>query len=512
MHRTVLPALAALLAAFGALFAILHAGHPVQEQLAHSDALYLPVLFDDLLRNGGSLRDWYLTPAPYFFPDFPLYLLAWLASSAIPAQTTAFALLQTLLMACAVHLLARKVTGPHAWPATALLAPLLAWLGLHAGDPFLRLYGSAHHYGAFLCTLLLAALWLGPDDNGRQPARAWWTGAAGALLACLTTLSDALFLVQSVAPLALALLLCGGTQRLAARLARMTLLLALPSVLGMWSYRHVVAHPTRYEARLSLARLPENLAEFGRILAGLFGQQRVLAAVILLALLAGLVCGAACLRRKPAPILPRALLGMLVFSTLSCAATVTVMLLSQQAPPAPRYLIAPLSLPLVAGAFLLAYWLGAGFRPVGLGLGCVFAGLLAFDAWQVRHADNGGRYFYPEQVACIDGALAQSNARHGVAQYWDAKQLQALSRHRPTMAQYTGDLAPMEWITSQRFFQERYDFAIIAGQEVPFLRLPRAQLVAVNGEPLRSVTCGNREVLLYGPGRLRMPPPLPAPQ
>ncbi len=61
----------------------------------HSDALYLPVLFEDVLRRGGSLGDWFLTPAPYFFPDFPLYLLAWLGGAGVFAQTTLFALLQT---------------------------------------------------------------------------------------------------------------------------------------------------------------------------------------------------------------------------------------------------------------------------------------------------------------------------------------------------------------------------------------------------------------------------------
>jgi hypothetical protein len=200
----------------------------------------------------------------------------------------------------------------------------------------------------------------------------------------------------------------------------------------------------------------------------------------------------------------------LVFATLSCVATVAVMLLSERAQPVPRYLIAALSLPLVAGVFLLAHWLGAGFRHAGLGLAFLFAGLLAFDAWQVRNVDQVSRYFYPEQIACIDRALAQSGARRGIAQYWDAKNVQALSRHRPIMAQYMGDLAPMEWITSQRFFNAAYDFAIIAEREVPPLRLPRAQLIAANGEPARTVTCGDRSVLLFGPGRLRVPAQLPA--
>ena len=90
------------LAALGALLLIFRAGHPVQAHLIHSDALYLPVLFDDLLRHGGRFADWFLTPAPYFFPDMPMYWLAWLASDSVFGQTTAFALLQTVFTAPAV--------------------------------------------------------------------------------------------------------------------------------------------------------------------------------------------------------------------------------------------------------------------------------------------------------------------------------------------------------------------------------------------------------------------------
>ena len=509
MSKTNLLSLACVVVALGALLASLHAGHPVQAHLVHSDALYLPVLFDDVLARGGSLADWYLTPAPYFFPDFPLYLLAWMGGGSVLAQTTVFVLLQTILMAGAIFLVGRKVLDSNRVLATAALAIVFIWLGLHAGDPFVRLYSSAHHYGAFIAALLLVAIWLGLDAGQRD-----WSSRiampAIVVLVYLTTLSDALFLVQAVVPLLAAALLCHRGTASGTGLRRAAMLLLLPALVAMVSYRFTVTHPTRYKARLGLARLPANLEDAGTICVTLFSQRPLLAAVLLLSLMAGLACIVACLRKKAPASLPRPVLLLLVFATLSCASTVAAMLLSTSVQPVPRYLIAALSWPLVSGMFLLARVLGARFRYAGLGVTVVFSGLLAAEAWRTRDQHDTGQFFYPEQIACIDSALAQASAQHGIAQYWDAKRVQALSRLHLTLAQYTGELAPMEWITSARYFNTRYDFAIIADQEVPQFSLPKAQLTAMNGEPVRTVTCGDRSVLLFGKGRLHTPPPAPA--
>lgn len=509
ISKTNLLALACTLAAFAALLASLHAGHPVQAHLVHSDALYLPVLFDDLLARDGALANWYLTPAPYFFPDFPLYLLAWLGGSGVFAQTTIYALLQTVSMAGAVFLVARQALDSYRLLAAAVLVIVFIWLGMHADDPFVRLYSSAHHYGAFIAALLLAALWL-RLDAGRDDRDSRIAAAAVVALAYLATLSDALFLVQAVAPLLATVWLYRRHAVPGAGLGvrRAAILFFLPAIVAMLSYRFVVAHPTRYKARLGLAKFSANLEELGTICTTLFGPRPLLAVVLLLSLLAGFSCILAVLRGKAPASLPRPLQLLLVFATLSCAAAVSVMLLSTTVQPVPRYLIAALSWPLVAGTLALAFLLGARVRLAGLGLAFVFSGLLANDAWRTRNQHDSDSFFYPEQIACIDRALASSGARHGIAQYWDAKRVQALSRRHPTLAQYTGKLDQMEWITSQRYFSTRYDFAILADQEAAEFRLPQAQLFAINGEPKQTVTCGDRTLLLFGPGGLRLAPPV----
>jgi hypothetical protein len=508
MSRQDLAALACWIAALAALAIILRAGHPLQAHLVHSDALYLPVLFDDLAHNGGRIADWFLTPAPYFFPDMPLYGLAWLAGGGVSGQAIAFALLQTALGACALYLLARQALSHGRLPAAAALSVLFIWLGLHTDDPFVRLFASAHHYGAFIASLLLCRLWLS-QDAGPDRRRLPYGVAALVALTFLMTLSDALFLAHTVLPLlAMAWLFRHGAPP-ATRPRRALLLLLGPALAGMLAYRHVVAHPTRYPTRLGVSRLADNLGEMGNIAAALFGGRPLLAAAVLLSLALGAACLLACRHRRPLPGLPRPLQLLAAFATLSFLATVGAMLLSKNIQPVPRYLIGALSWPLVSGVFALVHLLGERARHAGaalsLALSLLASVLLVGEAWPMRAADGTGHYYYPEQVACIDSALAQAGARHGMAQYWDAKRLQALSRQRLTLAQYTGELERMEWITSEHFYRSTYDFAIVAEQEPAPFKLSRARLAALGGEPLKTVACGDRTVLLYGTGRLPAP-------
>ena len=47
-------------------------GIAMQAAAFTSDGMYLPVLCADLFEHGGRIWDWYLTPAPYFFPDYAI--------------------------------------------------------------------------------------------------------------------------------------------------------------------------------------------------------------------------------------------------------------------------------------------------------------------------------------------------------------------------------------------------------------------------------------------------------
>ena len=84
---------------------------PAKNRLFDSDALYLPTLFSDIFANNGQIKDWFLTPAPYFFPDYPIFFLVYLVGATPYSQIIAFALIQAALTFFAIWLVARATAN-----------------------------------------------------------------------------------------------------------------------------------------------------------------------------------------------------------------------------------------------------------------------------------------------------------------------------------------------------------------------------------------------------------------
>jgi hypothetical protein len=50
-------------------------GGELDNLVFNADYIYLPSLYKSLFEDGDSIQSWYLTPAPYFFPDFIIYTI-----------------------------------------------------------------------------------------------------------------------------------------------------------------------------------------------------------------------------------------------------------------------------------------------------------------------------------------------------------------------------------------------------------------------------------------------------
>lgn len=476
------------------------AGHPLQAYLFHADSLYLPVLFHDLFAGGGRLADWYLTPAPYFFPDFALYLAAYLGGGGAYQQILVFALLQTALTALALFFVVSAIVERHRIATTALIALALLWFGVNAAEPFVELFTSAYHFGAFLSALVFVALWLRHERSADRRVL-----AALCLLAFLSALSDNIFLVQVIAPYAVTRALLPGSAAgtVLGRLRPVWPILAA-SVLGSLSYKLVVAHPTRYPTKLGVAMFDKNLHDLLELLGRLFLQFPLLGAVFCAYLAFGIACLAASLRKRAILGLPRPLILLIVFSLVSMAGTLSAVLLVQNLPVAPRYLIPVLIWPLVIAVLVLRHFMRERYDWISLFASALLASTLLADSIRLHGGQARPATYYPEQIACIDNALGSSGLRHGIAQYWDAKHIQAFSRHPLRLAQYVDDLNRHNWITSERFFRKTYDFAIINNAAEGMFKLPAAKLIEMNGPPSKSVTCGDRTLLMFGQDRLRL--------
>ena len=62
-----------------------------------SDFLYLPALYRDWVGHAYPIRGWWVTPAPYFVPDMPLFFVA---MAVTPTVAAAFTLYAELAVGC----------------------------------------------------------------------------------------------------------------------------------------------------------------------------------------------------------------------------------------------------------------------------------------------------------------------------------------------------------------------------------------------------------------------------
>lgn len=471
-----------------------------RSHLLNADALYLPTLFKDILADGGHIREWFLTPAPYFFPDYPVYLVAYGIGDTPFSQILAFALIQTVLALGAMVLVARAAVRVHALLAASTILAVLVWLALSVGEPFNFIFNSAFHYGAFVAAACAVALWIRftCEMNDRINSGLLVTLA---VVSFATTLSDNLFIVQFVAPLlATQIFFAIATRDFSFRREGAAVLVAACGVLGALSYPWLVEKQTRIAAEIGTGKLVSNITDLYGLVATAVANQPILG--IILAAYFCIVFQA----------IFRAFRGgkerapfhwIAVFSLASMGATAGALALTTNIPMAGRYLIAALSWPVIVVVLFLANVLRERFLPLALGITALALVAMGWSSSQwIRQ--NGLKKYYPQEISCIDAALENEGLRHGIAAYWDAKTLQNLSRLDLQVAQYFEDLGEMRWITSERYFRSTYDFAIIPKRAEPPYRIPLDALTRLNGAPRRVVTCEHSQVVIYGKDQMRV--------
>lgn len=481
------------------------ARHPILHIIfLDSDALYLPTLFSDLFLKAGKINDWFLTPAPYFFPDYPMFFFAFLAGSGVFIQIILFSLIQVILTCLAIWLLAKEALKSNALFATTIISVALVWLALISGKPFIFLLCSSFHYGIFLTSILIVALyfWI---KNHQEKYSHIISYSAIAILAFLATLSDNLFLVQLVAPFVVTVVFIGVLEK--ERFFKKERLLAIPiafALLGSVAYLYLVTNNTRYPAQLGFGKILINLHDLYLIFYSAVTNNPIYGLIFFIYLgLVAYVLGQ--YMRKPVDRhIPKRLAWLTLFSFCSLACTSVSLVLATNLSVVNRYFIPALSWPVIVVFFFLNCYLARRFAIVAIVLSSLAVLSMSFVSYGLIQKNGLDVHYYPSQISCIDEALEQANVRHGIAQYWDAKYLQNFSRLDLTIAQYFGDLGPMHWITSEKYFRQRYDFAIISEQAEPVSKINSDALFRINGAPKQVVRCGDRSVYIYGKDQLRV--------
>jgi hypothetical protein len=464
----------------------------------NSDALYLPTLFKDIFTKHGSISDWYLTPAPYFFPDYFLFLGAYLSSSSPYYQIAAFAAIQITTFSLAVLFLTRQIQPlKKTYFLTSSIVVYLIWLAINYGSNYLYLLISAHHFGIILLSIINLGLWL---KYSQQPNKKAYFYAI-LIISYLGALSDGLFIIQNTAPLALSIFISAFFKNRAELKSKtkQSLYILIAAILGYNSYPLVISHRTWYNANISLNNIQPNLEVLSSIFTQIYSEHFVFFIVLILFLLIFAI--QTYYYQKPhnnKSNQEQNLTFFTIYAFLSILASLIFCLISAL-PVTNRYLIPMFVLPVIS-VFYFIYNLAKRSEILALSSYSLFAVSCIYTL--TPKLKNGYiTNYYPEEVACIDQALSQelepNTTLHGIAGYWDAKFIQNWSKKDLILGQHNSDLTKYSWITSDKYFQTTYDFAIISDNGGPGYLISEEALVRINGAPKVSKQCNNKKLLIY---------------
>ena len=482
--------------------------------MGDADLMYLEQLFLELFQRGGSLSQWHLTPAPYFFPDMLGYFAL---RPLVPNVFWAFyffSLLQSVLLLALAMGLAYRVTGSK----NAVLlteASCLSGLALGLGKvpPYTFVYTPTFHAGAFLVGLGL--LWLTASvlqSKGGSP----WLVTYG-LLVALGTASDLFLVVTIVLPLCLSLFVfLLLTKEASDRTGAIKLLgtAAVFTVLGIGAAKLLTkstAPPlldtTLSEAFQRLVVVPPTLL---RIL-----QVNLVPGLLIVAFYGLLFCrlGYYVLSLRKEAVRPKFPIWefFLVLSTFGLVLFLGLRdMLHFPDPDTSRYLLTVVWLPISLVWIPFQSSLDSP-RAGSVGRVMVVCSLVAILCVSAPSESRSQANYTPEWVVALDAHLEEleKNGRvlkFGVSTYWQAKIATTHSRRNISVAQFTPDLAPYLWIATVRWYRPTYDFALVddSDEDRRFLK----NLVEKCGPPELVMDCSSNVKLVVFPQEkleLRLP-------
>ena len=474
-------------------------GHSMQNNLFNSDYLYLPTLFSDLFSKDGELKNWLLTPAPYFFPDYPLFYIAYLVGSNPYSQIIIFALLQAILTLGAVWLLAKQISNANAFFASIVILIAIIWLALNSFEPFIFILNSAGHFGIFLASIVFIVFWLKIiEESTEVPLFVSLMG----ILAFISTLSDNLFLIQVIAPL-IATHIVVSTAKRDFLMKRMIALIfvTICSVFGSISYRWLIANHTRYHVSIGFDQFMSHLKDLQVLLSSAIVGNPVFGAIFLL--YCALVLHSFFVLVRNGREVGK-LSWVAIFSFFSFFTTLGAASLVTNLPITVRYLIPTLFWPVIIVFIYFSRLLKDVFFHAGAIISLLAISSLCWGYYPLFKKNGILTHYYPSDLACIDEVLEKEGIANGIAQYWDAKYIQNFSRLNLNIAQHLENLGEMHWITSKKYFKQTYDFAILSEAAASPYRISSENLKLLNGVPKSVTICGGRSVYVYGKDKLRV--------
>ena len=108
----------------------------IRALMLDTDALNIPTVVDNVLAHGGSLSHWYLSPAPYLFPDALVHAVIQPLTSGTYARLAVFAAVQIAALFVMLWWLAVRTLRQHPLAIAVAITGNLVFTALLRGGPF----------------------------------------------------------------------------------------------------------------------------------------------------------------------------------------------------------------------------------------------------------------------------------------------------------------------------------------------------------------------------------------
>lgn len=502
----------------------------------NSNHLYAPSLAYELVSGASRLNDWYLSPAPEFFPVILWFLIAAFFVKSAYYQILIFLALQILSLFFSVFLIAKATGRNRAFVISVAIVSYILYLAYDTAvwmdkGYFLlignELFGAIRHGGSFICSLFSVSLYLLWERLKKSHVLL----VLMCVFSFVASLSDTLYIVQFIFPLWFFIAL----QRCFIKNKKMlvgALLLTLSSVLGACSYNILVAKPMRPSLGFSLGGVFSRLQSEWDTFYSLFLCERHLFFFYVVYFLCVILCIAAILfylfgniqKKLSAPRIlmylkrfmrkERGFLSFFILTFFSLLFTFFVPLFFSNRNDVPQgYLLPVLYFPVIT-TFLLLDTICSNVPLLNLLRGekilircqvitlffCMAASI--FLAIQMIAAAynfvkiNGlpGNFRHPLRESCFrkfDNALEKYGISEVASPYWYARLYHIMSSRNIKVAQFTGNLIPFRWMTSEKYFSQEYRAFITSFEktEEASMSLSLDDVERVNGRPIEAVVC-----------------------
>src|ERR1043165_6477081 len=492
--------------------AVLYLNHK-WDILYNSDTMFLAQLFENLTHHGKYL-DWLIPTTPMYFPDWCVFLIAFILSKNIYIQFLIYSILNTLLLYLVIRFIYKEFYSINQSIVFALTSiSVFLFLAMNVISPYVLLLVPVQHVGTFIIGLFYLYCQL-ELLNFSNPVRNNWLVCSLVILAVIMGVSDLLFIIEFIFTIFLVHFLMFFNKQISLQnLIKLSLLPLTGSVIGvlllpyimpktiLWAY---LDHPSI--SKISLLNLNNRLDFIKNCFKGIFFSYPILIYVYLIfysTIIIALIYAFLKIRFNKKFFLTKKNIFINLFILITIVSNICAFIvLPNQVFSTQRYIEPIFFIPITLFFLIFTYFKKTNkILKILTIFSMIFLGYLTFLNTHTifKKFSNLKKNYYTKELECIDNAIKDEGTR-GISDYWTARPISLFSRKKLIVQAFNENLSPFLMLSDISKFTNNYTFAIIHNG------FPVEEVLKLyNGNPNKIMNCGEKKIFIYNQDAFKIP-------